>query len=152
MRSPLVALALTSLALAGCQRRGQVSPETVSRSLKGVLLFPHSTLVTMSSGDSAGQLTVTAPATPDSVAAWYRSYFAMNDWKLQSDAVQQDGTILMYAVHGSRPLWISLQRSAGGASTTYTVTGAFAGSADSTAADSTQRSGSSMSSKRIQRR
>jgi len=151
MRSPVIALLLTSLALAGCQRRGQVSPETVAQSLKGVLLFPRSALVSMSSGDSAGQLTVTAPAKPDSIAAWYRTYFAVNGWKLQSDAVQPDGTILMYAVRGAQPLWVSLQRSAGGAATTYTVTGAIAGSADSTKADSAQRSGSSMSSKRIQR-
>jgi hypothetical protein len=117
-----------------------------------VLVYPRSTLVSMASGDSAGQLSLASPDAPDTVASWFRSSLALNRWTLQSDAKQNDGTILIYAERATQPLWISIQEASGGAGTSYTVTGAIAGSADSTAKpDSTQRSGSSMSSKRIHR-
>ncbi|HWZ28333.1 MAG TPA: hypothetical protein VNX15_07220 [Gemmatimonadales bacterium] len=144
---------LAGLALVGCQRRGQVSPQIVAKSLKGVLVYPRSVLVSMASGDSAGQLTLSSQDAPDSVASWFRNSLALNNWTLQSDARQTDGSILIYAERGTQPLWISIQDVAGARGTSYTVTGAIAGSADSTArGDSTQRSGSSMSSKRIHRR
>lgn len=153
MRQRFLPLVLAGLAVVGCERRGQVSPQTVARSLKGVLVFPRSVLVSMASGDSAGQLTLSSQAPPDTVAAWFRSSLALNNWTLQSDSRHPDGSILIYAERRSQPLWISIQDVAGARGTTYTVTGAIAGSADSTARnDSTQRSGSSMSSKRIQRR
>lgn len=153
MRTRLLPLVLAGLAVVGCERRGQVSPQTVARSLKGVLVYPRSILVSMASGDSAGQLTLSSQAAPDSVASWFRTSLALNNWTLQSDARQTDGSILIYAERGSQPLWINIQELSGASGTTYTVTGAIAGSADTTARrDSTQRSGSSMSSKRIQRR
>ena len=136
--------------LAACERPS-VNKHTIAQSLKGVLVYPRSTVVSMAAGDSAGQVTLSSPDGPDVVANWFRSMLDLNHWTLQSDTKQPDGTILIYAEHGAQPLWISLQRASGGPGTSYTLTGAVAGSADSTA-DSTHRSGSSMSSKRIQRR
>ena len=152
MRQRFLPLVLAGLAVVGCERRGQVSPQTVARSLKGVLVFPRSVLVSMASGDSAGQLTLSSQAPPDTVAAWFRSSLALNNWTLQSDSRHPDGSILIYAERRSQPLWISIQKAAGAGGSNYSLTGAVVGSADSAAADSTQRSGSSMSSKRIQRR
>ena len=147
----LLPFLIATLAVAGCQRPSPVSRHTIARSLRGVLVYPRSSLVDMASGDSAGQLTLSSPDAPDTVASWFRVSLSLNHWALQSDARQPDGSILIYAERGSQPLWISIQRSPGAPGSSYTVTGAIAGSADSTA-DSTQRSGSSMSSKRIQRR
>jgi len=153
MRLRLFPLMLAALVAAGCKRPAEVSRHTVAQSLKGVLVYPRSTLVSMASGDSAGQLTLSSPDAPDSVAFWFRGTLALNHWTLQSDARQTDGSILIYAERQSQPLWISIQEMVGGRGTSYTVTGAITGSADTTARrDSTQRSGSSMSSKRIQRR
>jgi hypothetical protein len=158
MRRSVIPILFLAFGLAACHRPAEVSRQTVARSLKGVLVYPRSTLVDMASGDSAGQLTLASPDAPDSVAAWFRVSLSLNNWSLQSDARQADGSIAMYAERQSQPLWISIQRATGTAGTSYTVTGAIAGSADSTATaarrvpDSTQRSGSSMSSKRIQRR
>jgi len=145
---------LVLLAAAGCHRPGEASRQTVAQSLQGILVYPRSQVVSMSSGDSAGQLVLSSPAAPDTVAKWFRGMLTTNHWALQSDARQPDGSILMYAERGRRPLWISIQETSGAPGTSYTVTGAIVGSVDSTAApaaDSAQRSGSSMSSKRIQR-
>jgi hypothetical protein len=152
MRRPFLFLTLTALVLAGCERAAPVSRHTIAQSLKGVLVYPRSTLAEMSSGDSAGQLTLSSPDAPDTVAAWFRSNLAMNHWVLQNDARQSDGSTLIYAERNSQPLWINIRQATGGPGSTFTVTGAITSSSDSTRADSTQRSGSSMSSKRIQRR
>ena len=152
MRRPVLFTVLATMALAGCQRRAQVSRHTIAQSLKGVLVYPRSAVVDMASGDSAGQLTLSSPDAPDAVAAWFRANLALNHWNLQNDARQTDGSILIYAERSTQPLWISIRAATGGPGTTFTVTGAITGSSDTTRTDSTQRSGSSMSSKRIQRR
>lgn len=159
MRRPGVLELLAMLAVAGCNRAAPVSRRTVTESLKGLLVYPRSQVVNMSSGDSAGQIMLTSPDGPDLVAGWFRQYLTLNHWSLENDAVQGDGSIAIYATRAGQPLWISIQRTTGGPGSSYTMTGAITGSADSTATDSTkvktdstQRSGSSMSSKRIQRR
>ena len=158
MQRPLVPVLFLAFGLAACHRPAEVSRHTIAQSLRGVLVYPRSTLVDMASGDSAGQLTLASPDAPDSVAAWFRLSLSLNNWSLQGDARQADGSIVMYAERRSQPLWITIRQATGTVGTSYTVTGAITGSADSTSAtavkgpDSTQRSGSTMSSKRIQRR
>ncbi|HZH40070.1 MAG TPA: hypothetical protein VFD85_03625 [Gemmatimonadales bacterium] len=143
--------------VAACERVAPVSRHTIAQSLKGVLVYPRSTVVDLSSGDSAGQMTLASPDAPDAIAKWFRVNLVQNRWTLENDARQPDGTILIFAKRGAQPLWISIQRSSGGPGSNFTVTGAISGSSDSTrtaspGTDSTQRSGSSMSSKRIHRR
>ena len=155
MQPRLAPLVLAVLAVAGCDRRGEVSRTTIAQSLKGVLVYPRSRLVSMSSGDSAGQLTLSTADAPDSVAKWFRGMLVTNHWDLQSDSRQSDGSIQMYAERARRPLWIHISETSGAPGATYSVTGAIVGSLDTAAkapGDSGQRSGSSMSSKRIQRR
>jgi len=156
MRRPVFPLLLAAGLVAGCDRTAPVSRHTIAQSLRGVLVYPRSSVVDLSSGDSAGQMTLASPDAPDTIATWFRINLAQNRWTLESDARQPDGTILIFAKRGEQPLWISIQRSSGGPGSNFTVTGAIAGSSDSTrvtpATDSTQRSGSSMSSKRIHRR
>ena len=156
-RRLLVPILLATAALAACDRPANLSRETVARSLKGLLVYPGSRVVDMASGDSAGQIILETSDGPDTVASWFRRYLAYNHWNLENDAVQADGSIVIYARRQDQPLWIAIQRKSGGPGSTYSMTGAITGSADSAAAapakrDSTQRSGSSMSSKRIHRR
>jgi len=141
---------LTALALvAACEHRGEEerTRETAAAALRGVLLYPGSTPITVSAGADAGQLVLTTPATLQDVATWYRRTLTLNGWELRSDAVLGDGGISISADRGRQPLWIILRPNVGGPGTTYTLIGAI--SRTDTAA---QRSGSSMSSKRIQRR
>ena len=168
----LALVALAAAALWGCDRTARVSIPTVTQSLQGVLVYPRSQVVSMSSGDSVGQIALVSPDAPDSVASWFRQFLVLNSWTLQSDGRQGDGSIAMYAERATKPLWISIRQNSGGPGSSYTLTGAIVGSRDTTArADSgvTQaagapshapvpveslphRSGSSMSSKRIHRR
>ena len=90
------------------------------------------------------------------MATWYRQMLRLNGWDLQSDAVLKDGSVAIFAQQDNRPLWITLKPNAGGPGTTYTLIGTEL-PRDSVKdslkmLDSAQRSGSSMSSNRIQRR
>jgi len=155
MRHFLRASLLLSVSLcAACDRpatrEAETNRELAASVLKGLLAFPHSTLLTVETGQDAAQATLTAPAPAQTVAAWYRQMLRLNGWDLQNDGVTSDGGISIYAEKEKRPLWVTL-KAIGPSSTRYTVMGA-ALPRDSVTPDTAQRSGSSMSSNRIQRR
>ena len=134
-------------------RHGEADREFAASTLKGLLAYPGSSLVTIETGQDAAQATFSAPAPVERVATWYREVLRVNGWDLQNDGVMKDGGISIYAEKGKRPLWITL-KSDGPSGTTYTLIGAEL-PRDSAAAPvdtSAQRSGSNMSSNRIQRR
>jgi hypothetical protein len=136
---------------AGCDRPRAQAPkerEFAATLLQGLLAYPHSSVVSVTSGTDAAQATLSAFAPVDTVATWYRQMLRLNGWDLQNDAVMSDGSVSIFALQGKRPLWITLKHTPGGHGTTYTLIGAELPT-DSAAA---QRSGSSMSSNRIQRR
>ena len=148
IRSYALVAALT--VVAACDRRGggMAERELAAQALKGLLAYPRSSLVSVSAGQDAAQAVFTTAAPVQAVATWYRQALRLNGWELQADGVMRDGSISIYADSATRPLWITIKPNVGGAGTTYSLVGAIPG-LDSTAA---QRSGSSMSSKRIQRR
>src|SRR5437764_1058271 len=121
---------------------------TARSMLSSVLAYPQSTLAGVSAGEDAAQATFTTPAPLPRVTAWYREALRLNGWQVRTDQLMADGSIALYADSGRRPLWITLRATVGAPGTTYTLVGAILG-ADTTKA---QRSGSSMSSNRIQRR
>ena len=114
-------------------------------------------MVRVSAGQDAAQATLATAAPVADVATWYRQMLRLNGWDLRTDGVMRDGSVSIYAEKGQRPLWITLQATAGGSGTTYTLIGAqlprdSAAAPPPPAAGPAQRSGSSMSSNRIQRR
>ena len=146
--SRLLPLLLAACLCAGCKRPPEQRPERefAATVLHGVLAYPQSSVVGVTSGSDAAQATFSARAPVDSVATWYRRMLRLNGWELQNDAVMNDGSVTIFALQGKRPLWITLKATPFG--TTYTLIGTELPK-DSAAA---QRSGSSMSSNRIQRR
>jgi len=146
----LITLLLVAGLWAACERPAERRGERdfAAKVLTGVLAYPRSSVVGVSVGPDAAQATFSAPAPLQEVATWYRQMLRLNGWDLQSDAVMADGTLSIFAQLDKRPLWITLKPSDGGAGTTYTLIGAELPRDTTTA----QRSGSSMSSKRIQRR
>lgn len=148
MRRPM--LLAIALCLAACERPAErrEDREYAARLMTGLFAYPQSTLITVNAGTGAAQVTLSTPAPIEQVATWYRQTLRANGWDLQSDTPMQDGSFAIYAQRGTRPLWITLRRASGGG-TIYTVIGADTTAIDTAAA---QRSGSSMSSNRIQRR
>jgi hypothetical protein len=148
--SRLAALLLGAGLCGACDRppEQRQQREFAATVLHGLLAYPQSSVVSVASGSDAAQATFSAPAPVDMVATWYRQMLRLNGWDLQNDAVTNDGSVAIFAQQGTRPLWITLKATPGGPGTTYTLIGAELPK-DSAAA---QRSGSSMSSNRIQRR
>jgi hypothetical protein len=144
------ALLLIASLCAACDRppKQRQDREHAATVLHGVLAYPQSSVVSVSSGSDAAQATFSTPAPVQVVATWYRQMLRLNGWDLQNDAVINDGSVAIFAQQGNRPLWITLKATTGSSGTTYTVIGTNL-PRDSAAA---QRSGSSMSSNRIQRR
>jgi len=142
-------LLLTGLC-AACDRSAgeRQEREFAATLLHGLLAYPQSSVVSVARGSDVAQATLSTAAPVQTVATWYRQMLRMNGWELQNDAVMNDGSVAIFAQQGKRPLWITLKANAGGSGTTYTVISAEVPK-DSAAA---QRSGSSMSSNRIQRR
>jgi len=128
MRTTLFLALLGAVALVACEKRDQANPRpTVSRALRGVLVYPLSTEVSIAAGTDAGQATLTTPETLTTVAAWFRQALKLNGWTLQSDLTGRDGTVTLYAEQAKRPLWITLKANVGGPGTTYTVIGGIVG-------------------------
>src|SRR3989441_9348235 len=112
-RCALVALVL----FAACERAGEgaADRELAAAALRDVLAFPGSAVVSVSAGQDAAQAAFTTPAALQNVAAWYRLNLKLNDWEIKGDQLMADGAIAIYAVRRGKPLWITLQRSSGGA-------------------------------------
>ena len=152
----LALVCVVGLCAGGCERAADQRKERefTAQLLSGILAYPRSTVVRVSAGQDAAQATLATAAPVTDVATWYRQMLRLNGWDLRSDGVMTDGSVSIYAEKGRRPLWITLQATAGGSGTTYTLIGAQLprDSAVAPPARSAQRSGSSMSSNRIQRR
>ena len=134
MSRAFVALAVLMCAVGACQRHDRAASRAVlHEAMHGVLAYPRSSLVSMTSGSDAGQLELVSPDPVDTVAHWFRLALPMNGWQLQSDAKGADGTVSLYAQQGTRPLWITLKPNVAAPGTTYTLIGAVV---KSTKADS----------------
>ena len=152
--SRLSAVLLVAVLCPACERPPQQRParDVAAGVLQGVLTYPQSSVVNVTNGADAAQATLTAPAPVQAVATWYRQMLRLNGWDLVNDAVMNDGSVAIFAQQGTRPLWVTLKGSAGGAGTTYTLIGAELPKDSVKDSVALQRSGSSMSSNRIQRR
>ncbi len=125
-RSIPLCLALALLA-AGCDREqdAEQARALAARTLRGVLAYPQSSLVSLSAGNEAAELAFSSPVAAADVAQWYRRALAANGWEVKSDRTFRDGTVSMYAEQGKRPLWLTLRPNVGGPGSTYTMVGAI---------------------------
>ena len=120
-----VRLLVPLVLVAGCERPAErANTEFAAKVLRGVLAYPHSSLVSVSTGSDAAEVVLTTPAPVQEVATWYRQTLRLNGWELRRDGVVNDGSISIYADSGNRPLWIMLKQNVGGPGTTYTLFGA----------------------------
>jgi hypothetical protein len=138
MSRTFIAVVALGAALAACKRprEADASREVLRQSMRGVLAYPRSSIVSTIAGTDAGQVTLTSPTEVDTIAAWYRLALKLNGWTLQNDSKAADGTISLYAEQGSKPLWITLKPNVGAPGTTYTLIGA---AVDTAGVDTTAR-------------
>ena len=119
-------LVVPVLALAACNR-GDRDPAAerrfASQALTGVLAYPQSSVAGVAAGAEAAEVTLTTPADPAQVAAWYRQTLHLNSWKLLSDVAQSGGVVVMHAMKDGRPLWVTVRPAVGAPGTTYTLVG-----------------------------
>ena len=57
-----------------------------------------------------------SPATPDSVAGYYRGVFKSGKWKLVNEAKDAEGAIVLLAQQNGPPLWVRIHPADGGGS------------------------------------
>jgi hypothetical protein len=137
--SRLICACIILALAAGCRRDANPEQErqAAGRALRGTLAYPRSTMVTVSAGTEAAELTMTSPDSLATIATWFRRVLPLNGWNVQRVTSGRAGemTILAERREGppgsaARPLWITLRPSVGGTGTTYTMIGAIP--ADST--------------------
>jgi len=69
------------------------------------LAYPRSSLVSISAGNEAAELTLSSPDSVAKVAGWYRRMLMLNGWEVRSDISQRDGSVNIYAQKDTQPLW-----------------------------------------------
>jgi hypothetical protein len=125
MPRSLILCVLAAVSIAACERRHEAASRDLAvHVLRGVLVYPGSSLVNFAAGTDAAQVQMASSASPDAIATWYRQTLRLNGWALQSDGRLPDGGITIYAEQGKRPLWITLHATVGGPGTTYNLIGA----------------------------
>ena len=126
MFKPLFLILALAVVAAACERRPDEAEARrfAGRVLKGTLAYPRSTLIGVSAGKDAAELRFVTLVDAQQVADWFRTALPLNHWELEHDAVNQDGSIVIYAKQGERPLWITLTPNSGAPGATYTMIGA----------------------------
>src|SRR6266702_3075841 len=92
--SRLVALIVVAGCCAvACERPAERTNERefAAKVLTGLLAYPRSSVVGVSAGQDAAQVTLSTPAAPQDVATWYRQMLRLNGWDLVNDGVTADG-------------------------------------------------------------
>jgi hypothetical protein len=119
-------LAALALGAGACTRPGDNAQarELAGRVLKGTLAYPNSVMMGVNAGSDAAELRMSTPDDVPKVAAWFREALVLNHWELEHDATEKDGSVVIYAKQGQRPLWITLRPNNGGPGTTYSMIGA----------------------------
>lgn len=123
---PRLVVVLGCLVLvAACDRPDQPNARQVAaRALRGALSYPNSTIVSVSAGTDAAEVTLTAPDSVGRIAGWFREALTLNGWVLKNDGKGADGAVSIYAEKDGRPLWLTLKPNVGAPGTTYTLIGA----------------------------
>jgi hypothetical protein len=117
---------LGALLLCACDRPRDPDPrQMASRALQGALSYPQSSVVSISAGTDAAEISLSSAASVDVIAGWYRRALPLNNWQIKNDGKGRDGVVTLYAEKEGRPLWITLRPNAAGSGTSYTLIGAL---------------------------
>ncbi len=127
-----IRVGLVLLALVACQDE-KPKMATVAQTFPTLPLPPQPTLVARSGSSDALQLTVRSPMKPQEVVAYYRGMLTKNQWKLVNDMRDKDGSTVLLADHGGRPLWVRISSTEDSSATLVELAGAVADTTKSAA-------------------
>ena len=132
MKTPL-ALALCAALAAGCAGGDGASRQDTTTArrppvLAGVPLYTGSRVLDTTGTSDAAMLTVSVPARPDSVAAFYRRELVGGGWRIVGDR-QEDGGVDLFAERDGPPLWVQVRPGRLVGSSRVTLIGAVGGAA-----------------------
>ena len=124
-RALIIVLAI--VVAVACERpseRAARERQFAGRMLQGTLAHPQSVVVGIATGTDAAEVSFSTPAPVGAVIVWYREALRINGWEIKNEAREADGTTVLYAQNGNRPLWIRLRETVGAPGTTYSLIGA----------------------------
>jgi hypothetical protein len=117
------------VALLGCGDRTE-KPAEISAVMPNLPLPPQPSLVSKSGSASALMITLSSPAKPAEVEAYYRSVLTGPGWKLLKQSTDRTGAITMLAEQDGPPLWVRIRSQPDSTGTLVDLAGALV---DSTA-------------------
>ncbi len=97
--------------------------------LAGIPVYPGARAMSTAAGADAAQAGFLTDRPADSVAGWYRDWFARDGWLIGGDLRAPDGSTSLHAEKAGRPLWLLVKPLAGGLGSQFSVIGAETDSA-----------------------
>jgi hypothetical protein len=83
-------------------------PPDFARAFSNLPLPANPELVSRSNSADALQLTVHSPENMERVTEFYRQTLSRPPWRLVSDRVNPDGSVVLYAEQKGPPLWVRI--------------------------------------------
>lgn len=118
-----IRLLVLCAALAACADRSSKTAQ-VNEALPNLPLPPDAKFVDRSAGPDALQVTVHSSASAEYVTAYYRGVFQKGGWRLVNDAKDAEGVTVLFAQRNGPPLWVRIQKDAGGNGSLVQLSGA----------------------------
>lgn len=123
---------LLAVVLAGCGDKA-AKPPKLSEALPNIPLPPNPTFVQRAGGTDALQITVSTPASAESLAVYYRRVLSQGRWKLINDSKDVSGAVTLMAQQDGPPLWVRIRPAAGAAGSLVDLFGAVVPKTDAAA-------------------
>ena len=94
------------LAFSACKKEKPVEVPSALDVFPAIILPPNASFVSKSGSKEALAVLLRTSLKPEAAANYYRAALRPPDWRLVSDAKDNQGATILYAERGGRPLWV----------------------------------------------
>jgi hypothetical protein len=115
-----------AVAFSACKKE---KPEEVPSALDvfpAIIMPPNASFVSKSGSKEALAVRLRTTLKPEAAVKYYRAALRPPEWRLMSDATDNQGAALLYAERGGRPLWVRVWPDSEFNATFVEMTGAVA--------------------------
>ncbi len=119
-----VTLLLAVAAAGGCRSDVRVDPPKLSEAMPGLPVPPASEIVSRAGSEDALQISFRSSWDQARLLDYYRGIFSREPWDLVNDIEDSDGASVLYAERDGPPLWVRIQKIAGGPGVSVVLSGA----------------------------